>query len=168
MVVQRSMSSGNQCPVHSFIPAISIVPFKSSTTQRRSRLQHGYCIGVSHPSAQATAGKGLAQCPYVVARAGVEPTTLRLKVIVSTKVPPRPTNSSFLSNRSYCQICSGNPRVLSFNGTAHWRIEHETPSLSWNESCPTSLSTKPKISAILSSIYQKILNWWNYDDVLTE
>src|SRR6218665_256733 len=62
----------------------------SSTTQRRSRLQHRYCIGVSRRSAQATAGKGLAQGPYVVARAGVEPTTLRLKVIVSTKAPPRP------------------------------------------------------------------------------
>src|SRR6218665_2237016 len=42
-------------------------------------------------SAQATAGKGLAQSPYVAARAGVEPTTLRLKFIVSTKAPPRPT-----------------------------------------------------------------------------
>src|SRR6218665_876349 len=28
------------------------------------------------------------------ARAGVEPTTLRLKVIVSTKAPPRPTNQA--------------------------------------------------------------------------
>src|SRR6218665_1422535 len=50
----------------------------------------GYCIGVSPRSAQATAGKGLLQGPYVAARAGVEPTTLRLKVIVSTKAPPRP------------------------------------------------------------------------------
>src|SRR6218665_3353457 len=76
----------------SFIPAISIAPLQSSTTQRRSRLQHGYCIGVSRRSAQATVGKGLAQGPYMAARAGVEPTTLRLKVIVSTKAPPRPTN----------------------------------------------------------------------------
>src|SRR6218665_341812 len=75
---------------HSFRPFLKR-PFKSSTTQRRFRLQHGYCIGVSHRNAQATAGKELAQGPYVAARAGVEPTTLRLKVIVSTKVPPRPT-----------------------------------------------------------------------------
>ena len=54
---------------------------------------HGYYIGVSRRSAQATAGKGLTQGPYVAARAGVEPTTLRLKVIVSTKAPPRPTNA---------------------------------------------------------------------------
>ena len=31
--------------------------------------------------------------PYVAARAGVEPTTPRLKVIVSTKTPPRPTTT---------------------------------------------------------------------------
>src|SRR6218665_2925981 len=77
--------------IHSFILVISIAPLQSSTTQRRSRLQHGYCIGVSRRSAQATADKGLAQGHYVAARAGVEPTTLRLKVIVSTKAPPCPT-----------------------------------------------------------------------------
>src|SRR6218665_141083 len=66
-------------------------PSSSSTTQRRSRLQHGYCIGVSRRSAQATANKGLAQGPYMAARAGVEPTTLRLRVIASTNAPPCPT-----------------------------------------------------------------------------
>src|SRR6218665_1067849 len=77
--------------IHSFIPAISIAPLQVlSTTQRRSRLQHGYCIGVSRRSAQAFLGKGLAQGPYVTARAGVEPTTLRLKVIDSTKAPSCP------------------------------------------------------------------------------
>src|SRR6218665_225876 len=60
----------------------------SSTTQRRSRLQYGYCIGVSRRSAQATVGKGLAQGPYMAARARVEPTTLRLKAIDSTNAPP--------------------------------------------------------------------------------
>jgi len=34
----------------------------------------------------------LAQGPYMAAGAGVEPTTLWLKVIASTKAPPRPTN----------------------------------------------------------------------------
>src|SRR6218665_2987342 len=56
----------------------------------RSRLQHGYYIRVSRRSAQTTAGKGLAQGPYVAARAGVEPTTYRLRVIASTNAPPRP------------------------------------------------------------------------------
>src|SRR6218665_2523741 len=76
--------------IHSFMPFLKR-PFKSSTTQRHSRLQHGYCIGVSRLSAQTTAGKGLAQGPYMAARAGVEPTTLRLKAIDSTKAPPCPT-----------------------------------------------------------------------------
>jgi len=76
--------------IHSFRPFLKR-PFKSSTSQQRSRLQNGYCIGVSRRRSQATAGKGLAQGPYVAARAGVEPTTLGLKVIVSTKAPPRPT-----------------------------------------------------------------------------
>src|SRR6218665_3799261 len=76
--------------IHSFLPFL-LRPFKSFTTQRRSRLQHGYCIGVSRRSAQATVGKGLAQGPYVAARAGVEPTTLRLRVIASTNAPPCPT-----------------------------------------------------------------------------
>src|SRR6218665_4000291 len=85
-------SSINQAFIHSFRPFLKR-PFKSSTTQSAPRLQHGYYIGVSRRSAQATAGKGLTQGPYVAARAGVEPTTLRLKVIVSTKAPPRPTNA---------------------------------------------------------------------------
>src|SRR6218665_1001016 len=67
-------------------------PFKSSTTQRCSRLQHGYCIGVSRRSAQATVGKGLAQGPYMAAREGLEPTPLRLKAIDSTKAPLSPTS----------------------------------------------------------------------------
>ena len=77
--------------IHSFWPFLSR-PFTSFTTQRRSRLQHRYCIGVSRRSAQAIVGIELAQGPCVAARAGVEPTTLRLKVIASTNAPPRPTS----------------------------------------------------------------------------
>ena len=90
--------------IHSFISAISISPLHSFTTYRRSRLQHGSCIGVSRRSTHATAGKGLAQGPYAAARAGVELTTLWLKVIVSTKVPPRPTHVIF--ERCYTCSCS--------------------------------------------------------------
>src|SRR6218665_2389113 len=52
-----------------------------------------YTVSEFHAEAhmlQATAGKGLAQGPYTAARAGVEPTTLRLKAIDSTKAPPCP------------------------------------------------------------------------------
>ena len=40
---------------------------------------------------QATVSEGLAQGPYVATRAGVEPTTLRMKDVDSTNGPPRPT-----------------------------------------------------------------------------
>ena len=53
---------------------------------------------------EATAGKGLAQGPYVAARAGVEPTTLWLKVIVSIKAPPRPTKLCRTVKFDYCKI----------------------------------------------------------------
>ena len=42
---------------------------------------------------QATMSEGLAQGPYVAARAGVKPMTLRTKGVDSTKAPPRPTIS---------------------------------------------------------------------------
>src|SRR6218665_1688910 len=41
----------------------------------------------------AEAHRQLAQGPYMAARAGVKPTTLRLKAIDSTKAPPCPTTS---------------------------------------------------------------------------
>ena len=41
----------------------------------------------------AEAHRQLAQGPYMAARAGVEPTTLRLRVIASTNAPPCPTAS---------------------------------------------------------------------------
>src|SRR6218665_996871 len=40
--------------------------------------------------AQATVSEGLAQGPYVAARAGLEPTTLRSKGVDSTSAPRRP------------------------------------------------------------------------------
>src|SRR6218665_809516 len=79
-------------PLHSFIPGISIAPLQVLYySEALPTTAHGYCIGVSRRSAQATVGKRLAQGPYVTARAGVEPTTLRLKVVDSTKAPSRPT-----------------------------------------------------------------------------
>src|SRR6218665_1348155 len=80
--------------IHSFIPAISIAPlqvfYHSEALPATARILYRSFTPKAR-SAQATAGKGLAQGPYVTARAGVEPTTLRLKVIDSTKAPSRPT-----------------------------------------------------------------------------
>src|SRR6218665_1070153 len=77
--------------IHSFIPAISIAPLQVLYySEALPTTARGYCIGVSRQSAQATVGKGLAQGPYMAARAGVEPTTLRLRAVDSTKEPPCP------------------------------------------------------------------------------
>src|SRR6218665_2097719 len=84
--------------IHSFWPFLYRL-FKSTTTQRHSRLQHGFCIGVSRRSAWAIVGKELAQGPYVADTAGVEPITLRLRVIDLTNAPPRPTTMTHISDK---------------------------------------------------------------------
>src|SRR6218665_3057477 len=109
--------------IHSFIHSFWLFLkrlSKSTTTQRHSRLQHLYCIGVSRRSAQATVCKGFAQGPYVAARAGVEPTTLRLKVIHSTNVPPRPTRLDCLSSL-LCSVFDSWLRELVLGVFMHFR-----------------------------------------------
>ena len=49
------------------------------------------CRSLHDETPQATASEGPAQGPYVVARAGFEPTTLRTKGDESTNEPPRLT-----------------------------------------------------------------------------
>src|SRR6218665_208446 len=78
--------------IHSFIhSAISIAPLQvlyySEALPTTARILYRRFT----PKRKATVGKGLAQGPYMAARAGVEPTTLRLKAIDSTKAPPCPT-----------------------------------------------------------------------------
>ena len=46
---------------------------------------------------QATVSEGLAQSPYIPAKAGVEPMTLRIKGIDSTNVPHTPHKSLAMS-----------------------------------------------------------------------
>src|SRR6218665_2154509 len=114
---------------NSFILAISIAPLQFHyyrPTQRRSRLQHGYCIGVSRRSAEATVSKGLAQGRYVVARAGVKPTTLRLRVIDLTNAPPRPSNFKLSSLTGYGHA-SAVPRCLE-----EWCIGNQISALSFD------------------------------------
>src|SRR6218665_4023021 len=81
--------------IHSFIPAISIatlqVLYHSEALPTTARIL--YRSFTPKRTGNSTAGEGLAEGAYVAARAGVEPTTLRLKAIVSTKAPPRPTQS---------------------------------------------------------------------------
>src|SRR6218665_3866062 len=76
--------------IHSFILAISIAPlqviYHSEALPTTARILYR-----SFTPKRPGNCKGLAQGPYVTARAGVEPTTLRLRVIASTNAPSRPT-----------------------------------------------------------------------------
>src|SRR6218665_534790 len=56
-----------QTITHSFTHSGHFYSAPSSPLLPRGAPEHGYCIGVSRRSAQATAGKGLAQGPYVAA-----------------------------------------------------------------------------------------------------
>ena len=87
MISSNDLLLWDHIKIHLFILAISIAPLQVLYYSRGA--PDGYCIGVSCRSTHATAGKGLAQGPYVVAWLGVEPTT-RLKVMFSTKAPPHP------------------------------------------------------------------------------
>src|SRR6218665_412724 len=78
--------------VHSFIQVISIAPLKSTTTQRRSRHNTVTVSEFRDETSQATASEGHTQGPYVAARAGFEPATVRTKGVESTNETPRPTN----------------------------------------------------------------------------
>src|SRR6218665_927784 len=69
-----------QTITHSFTHSGHFYSAPSSPLLPRGAPEHGYCIGVSRRSAQATAGKGLSQGPYVAA----------------TKAPPSPTTAGWL------------------------------------------------------------------------
>src|SRR6218665_359645 len=75
---------------HSFIPDILLCLSKSTTTRQRSQHSTDTVLEFHAKALQATANEGLAQGPYVVARAGFEPTTLLTKGVESTNEPPRP------------------------------------------------------------------------------
>src|SRR6218665_1543729 len=65
--------------------------FKFNTTQRRSQHSTDTVPEFHAEAPQAIVSEGLAQIPYVGARAGVEPMTLQTKGADSTNVPPCPT-----------------------------------------------------------------------------
>ena len=82
--------------IHSFIPDISIAPLKVR-----------YYSEFHAEAPQVTASEGLAQGPYMAARAGLKPAILRTKGVESTNEPPHPTNLSKLCSapyRNYFQI----------------------------------------------------------------
>src|SRR6218665_29012 len=81
----------NEVFIHSFWIFLERL-FKSTTTQRRSRHSTDTVSEFHAETPQATASEGLSQGPYVAARAGFEPTTLRSTGIDSPNELPRPTN----------------------------------------------------------------------------
>ena len=83
-----SLSAESRDVVNSFIQAISIAPLLSTTTQKRSRHSTDTVSEFHDEAPQATTSEGLAQGPYMAARARFEPTTHRTKGVDSTNEPP--------------------------------------------------------------------------------
>ena len=75
-VVDRGHVSTFHSFIHSFIQAISRAPLQVNFYQRSSQNSMDTVLEFHAEAPQATVSKGLAQGPYVVARAGVEPMTL--------------------------------------------------------------------------------------------
>src|SRR6218665_2209305 len=83
--------------------------FKSTTTQRRSRHSTDTVSEFHAEAPQATASEGVAQGPYVAARARFEPTILKMKGDESTNEPPCPTNKY----KYITPLASPAPKVLT-------------------------------------------------------
>ena len=89
------------CFIHSFIHSGHFYSTSSSPLLPRGAPDFSTdSIGVSRRSAKATVSKGLAQGPNVAARAGVEPTTLRLRFIDLTNAPPMRHHVPFETGRN--------------------------------------------------------------------
>ena len=74
-----------------FYFSMSIALLTASSFHKRSRPQQlALCRSLHAEALQATASEGLAQGPYVAAREGFKPRTLRSKGVDSTNAPPRP------------------------------------------------------------------------------
>src|SRR6218665_23640 len=85
-----SSREGRLIPTQS-IQAISIAPLQSPTFQKRSR-HSTYTVSEFHAETPLTSvSEGFVQGPYMAARAGFEPATLRKKDVESTNELPLPT-----------------------------------------------------------------------------
>src|SRR6218665_3716175 len=79
-----------------------------------------------------TISRGLVQGPYVAARAGVEPMTLRTKGVYFTKVPPRPMANVVIVKLVDCMLDldrygNGLPVIsLTTNKTDMYSLWHDT------------------------------------------
>ena len=121
--------------IHSFILAISIallqVHYYSESLPTTARILYWSFTR----SAQATVSKGLALGPYMAARAGVEPTTLRLRFIDLTNAPPRPT-----LYRALLEYIWEHLRSRSMAVNVHYRISTFWDRRTNYKSCPNSVA----------------------------
>src|SRR6218665_594343 len=99
--------------MYSFIQTIS---FMSSTTQRRYRHSTDTVSEFHAKAPQTTVSEGLTQHPYLAARAGLVPPTIRMKDVESTNEPPLP-----IVHPSLCQFIQ-----LSFHLLSKHLIIHST------------------------------------------
>src|SRR6218665_416962 len=101
-VMLYAASLHREINIHSFVHlAISIAPLQGLYYSEALPTTARILYRSFTPKRKATLGKGLAQGPYMAARAGVEPTILRLKAIDSTKAPPCPTTMNIELSRSF-------------------------------------------------------------------
>jgi len=84
------MTSPSKKLLHSFIQAISIAPLQASPLLLRCAPNTARMLEFHVEVPQATANEGLAQVPYVAARAEFKPATLQTKGTKSTNEPPHP------------------------------------------------------------------------------
>src|SRR6218665_1979539 len=89
--------------MESFIQAISLAPLQGHhNSEALSTIIITNTVSEFHAEAPlAAASEGFAQGPYVAARAGFEPMTLRTKGDESTNKPPRPTHCPVYSLTSW-------------------------------------------------------------------
>src|SRR6218665_188449 len=83
--------------INSFIQAFSLAPLQVRYYSKALQAQHGYYVSEFHAEApQATVSEGLAKGPYVAARVGFEPTTIRMKGVESNIETLCPTLTVYL------------------------------------------------------------------------
>src|SRR6218665_3333082 len=101
-IILLILSTGIYILIHSFILAISIAPLQvhyySEAIPTTARIL--YRSFTPKRTGNCSLSKGLALGPHVATRAGVEPWTLRLRVIDLTNAPPRPTIPQYIDRKS--------------------------------------------------------------------
>ena len=134
--------------------SISITLLTAWAFQKCSRPQQlTLCRSLHAKALQAIAGKGLAQGPYMAARAGFEPTTLQSNGVVSTNTPPCPTVYPQLAFIWHSSLKKGLKR-----------LHRPTGKMIKNQSTSQSVS-QPTIQWVIDWVSECVSKWvseWVY------